>query len=126
MSTVSSDQLHDIVAPGNSAGISETGERDTQAASERITFLGASFDLAERDQVLHALRERTHEHPFRYVVTPNVDTVVRLLPQDHLRPVFEQAWMSWCDSRIVQLLAKTLGIAIPHNAGSDVVDDLFR
>lgn len=57
---------------------------------------------------------------FGYVVTPNVDHVVRLEASPELRPLYRNAWLTVCDSRILQTLAARSGLTLPACPGSDL------
>jgi exopolysaccharide biosynthesis WecB/TagA/CpsF family protein len=64
---------------------------------------------------------------FAYVVTPNVDHIVRL---EHagpeLRRIYSQADLCLCDSQILLRLARLLGIRLTLVRGSDLVAALFN
>ena len=94
-------------------------------SSNRVTFLGAPYDLAPVEQVLSALAARRGDEPFRYVVTPNVDHLVRLRGEPSLLPLYRDAWQSWCDSHIVRRLGFLFGHRLPHLNGTDVVERIF-
>lgn len=85
-------------------------------------FLGLPFarcDLAEaRDWVL----ERAREPAFHYVVTPNVDHIVRLHRAEDpaLWKIYREADLRLCDSRILARLATWSGLDMPVVAGSDL------
>ena len=64
--------------------------------------------------------------PFSYVVTPNVDHMVRLNREPSLRPLYEDAGLILNDSRILELLAKRDGLKLPASPGADIVENLFR
>lgn len=91
----------------------------------RVTFLGAPYDLAPVETVLAALAQRCGGEPFRYVVTPNVDHLVRLMRRPELGPLYADAWQSWCDSHIVRRLGFIFGLRLPHLNGTDVVERIF-
>lgn len=90
-------------------------------------FLGLSFarcDLAgARDWVLARLR-RTG---FAYVVTPNVDHMVRLARSGDatLLQTYREADLRLCDSRILARLARWSGLEMPVVAGSDLTARLL-
>lgn len=92
---------------------------------DRVTFLGAPYDLAPVERVLASLASRRSDEPFRYVVTPNVDHLVRLRREPDLLPLYEDAWQSWCDSHIVRRLGFLFGLRLPHLNGTDVVERIF-
>ncbi len=91
----------------------------------RLSFLGAPYDLAPLADVLASLAQRRGGEPFRYIVTPNVDHVVRLRADPGLRPLYEGAWQSWCDSHIVRRIGFAFGLRLPHLNGTDVVEHIF-
>lgn len=95
------------------------------AAFPATRFLGARFDLVPVEGVLAALKARRAGQPFAYVVTPNVDHVVRLSRQPGLRPAYDGAWMSWNDSHPIRRLGRFVGLALPHLNGTDVMERVF-
>ena len=102
----------------------ETGDRRVNERS--IDFCGASFDLLNPVQTIERCKEVSDSDTFRYLVTPNVDHVVRLNKQPKLYgPLYNGAWVSVCDSRILQLLAKKSGVALHVIPGSDLTAQLF-
>jgi exopolysaccharide biosynthesis WecB/TagA/CpsF family protein len=97
--------------------------------TKRVSFVGVGFDLLTMDAVLARLSEVTDRTPYGYVVTPNVDHVVRLDDPAHtaeLQPLYEGADLSLCDSRIIAHLARARGLALPVVPGSDLTPSLFR
>lgn len=92
----------------------------------RRVFLETPFDLLTDKIVLDMLRTSPPERAFRYVVTPNVDYVVRLRTDSDLRHYVRDAWLSVCDSRPICLLARMLFIKLPLVTGSDLTIELFR
>lgn len=93
----------------------------------RTRFFRAPFDLVEARAVLPLIAERTAASRFGYVVTPNVDHVVRLRNGDAtLAEAYDAAWVSICDSRPIVMLARLLGRRLPHLPGSDLTEQLFR
>jgi N-acetylglucosaminyldiphosphoundecaprenol N-acetyl-beta-D-mannosaminyltransferase len=95
------------------------------SVDSRVQFLGAVFDLLPIEDVLAQLKRRTVNDSFEYIVTPNVDHVVRLNQRVDLVPIYQKAWMSWCDSRPVRRLARLLGIPMPHLNGTTMMEQLF-
>lgn len=97
--------------------------------TERVEFLGVGFDPLTMDQVLERLQAVTSQSRYGYVVTPNVDHVVRLdtaPDREALLPLYRDATISVCDSRIVQKLGKLQGHDLPLVAGSDLTVMLFQ
>lgn len=92
------------------------------------SFVGLSFDDVSLGTALDHLAARGAEAPFAYVVTPNVDHVVRLTevePSSELAAAYRYAWMCLCDSRVLSLLARLRGIRLEVVSGSDLVADLL-
>ena len=94
--------------------------------TDRVDFLDLSFDRLTFKQVKSRLRATTAAAPFSYIVTPNVDHMVRLHREPELRPLYEAADLCLCDSRVLRLLARLSGIELPLVAGSDLSADLFE
>jgi exopolysaccharide biosynthesis WecB/TagA/CpsF family protein len=74
---------------------------------------------------LARLAQRTEQDSFQYVVTPNVDHIVRLEQRPDLLPIYRDAWMTWCDSHPVRRLAQILGTPMPHLNGTNVMECVF-
>ena len=98
--------------------------------SLRERFLKAPFDSLGRAEVLALLSRAPKDAepgPFRYVVTPNVDHVVRLGADPSLAPLYEGAWLSLCDSKPIAALSRLLiPGGLPHLPGSTLTEILFR
>lgn len=92
----------------------------------RTYFLGAPFDNIGRSEVLDMLKACGSATPFRYVVTPNVDHVVRLKRDKALTPYYDRAWLSLCDSQPIAKLAKLISLNLPLVTGSDLTATLFN
>ncbi|EHL96040.1 glycosyltransferase, WecB/TagA/CpsF family [Acetobacteraceae bacterium AT-5844] len=88
-------------------------------------LLSVRFDDVTLPRALAMLSEREVSSPFVYVVTPNADHWIRLQRQPELRPLYEPAWLSLCDSRILQLLARWRGVNLEIAPGSDLTQQLF-
>ncbi|HVF92859.1 MAG TPA: WecB/TagA/CpsF family glycosyltransferase [Sphingomonas sp.] len=91
----------------------------------RRPYLGLDFDPLSLAQVVAALGERATDAAFAYLVTPNVDHLVRL--HGDVAPDRNAVWSAYrgatwctCDSRIIAKLAGRAGIALPVAAGSDL------
>ncbi|UTW44924.1 WecB/TagA/CpsF family glycosyltransferase [bacterium SCSIO 12696] len=85
------------------------------------------FDLLTKKQILMRLEQCWSEGAgFEYCVTPNVDHVVRANKNTEYLPLYENAWISVCDSRILQKLARFCGVCFPEVVpGSDLTSELF-
>jgi exopolysaccharide biosynthesis WecB/TagA/CpsF family protein len=93
--------------------------------TERVDFLNLKFDRLTFKQVKGRLRAVTSQTPYGYIVTPNVDHVVRIDRDPALRSLYEDADLCLCDSRILRLLARFSGIRLPLVAGSDLSEAIF-
>ena len=93
--------------------------------TDRADFLDLTFDRLTFRQVKARLRAVTATTAYGYLVTPNVDHMVRLRREPELRPLYEAAMLCLCDSRILRMLARLSGINLPLVAGSDLSASLF-
>lgn len=85
------------------------------------------FSLRPTEEVVALLAQRPAEASFNYVVTPNVDHVVRALEEgERIARLYTQAWLSVCDSRILRRLAALLGVDLPLTTGSDLTRTIFE
>ena len=91
----------------------------------RTYFLGCRFDIASVEEaVVDVLAESGG--PFKYVVTPNVHHMVRLLEDPAtMQPLYERAWRVFCDSRVLSRLAWFSGRSLPVITGSDLTARLI-
>lgn len=95
-------------------------------------FLDIAFADADFDEVLKWCRDRSTEPGFAYVVTPNVDHVVRIFPRtpsavtSDFRAAYAGAAIRICDSRILAQLAGVAGVKLPVVTGSDLTAALFE
>jgi exopolysaccharide biosynthesis WecB/TagA/CpsF family protein len=94
-------------------------------ATRRLRFLGALFDRVDSDEVIELIAAARAEQAFKYIVTPNVDHVVRLSAHPELDAHYEAAWLTLCDSRPISLLAKAASLRLPVVTGSDLTISLF-
>lgn len=94
-----------------------------------MDYLGLSFEQLDEAAAVGLLRSRRADMAFAYLVTPNVDHVVRLskLPREApARRAYRMAAWRLCDSRMLSLLASLQGIRLPVVPGSDLVVRLIR
>jgi UDP-N-acetyl-D-mannosaminuronic acid transferase (WecB/TagA/CpsF family) len=72
---------------------------------ESVYFLGSRFDTGSIEEVASSILAEA-QGCFKYVVTPNVHHIVRLLENPAtMRPLYEQAWLVFCDIRVLRRLA---------------------
>lgn len=101
---------------------------ETGAGRDGATqFLGLPFQPMEtRDAAHHIAARALGSEGFWYVVTPNVDHMVRLNREPDLRSVYEQSGLILNDSRILELLASWEKLALPASPGADIVQRIFE
>src|SRR5580692_938178 len=84
-------------------------------------FLGLPFSLLQQVEVIRLITEQGGA-PYRYVVTPNAYHVAAVHDEpQRLLPVYQAAWLSLCDSRVVRALARFERLPLPLVTGSDLV-----
>ena len=92
----------------------------------RLSFLDLNFDPLDAPMAARAMAERARRgEPFAYVATPNVDHMVRLEKHPELRPLYDNAWLNLCDSRILEVFARASKLDLPCAPGADIVELLF-
>ena len=101
------------------------------ATPDTREFLGIDFSAISHDEVVSALARVEPETSYFYVVTPNVDHVVRLAGEQergdplHLTSVYKNAGLRLCDSRVLSRLASLNGVSLPVVTGSDLTKRIF-
>ena len=96
------------------------------------SFLDLEFSTRSFQEVIADVAERAVQPQFSYIVTPNVDHVVKLrtVATSKAVPDFAKAYDSaasrLCDSRILAGLAAAFGIRLPVVPGSDLTVAVFR
>lgn len=98
---------------------------DRRNGARHIWFLNAAFDRISADVALKRIAERPAKKPFAFVVTPNVDHLVRLQGESVLARLYAQAWLTVCDSRVLELIAELSGEDVDVTTGSDLTQALF-
>lgn len=90
-------------------------------------FLGMRFEPLSMEQTVERAASVSIYDNFRYIVTPNVDIVVNRhkYPSDY-KEAFEAAWISICDSRILELLGNLSGLPLKAVPGSTLTERLFE
>lgn len=90
-------------------------------------FLGLRFEpMPTEGAVSHIAAIADSKAPFGYVVTPNVDHMIRLDAEPSLKPLYSGASILVNDSRILELLAERDGLHLPASPGADIVEALFE
>ena len=102
------------------------GKTDWRINPRNYEFIGATFDPLTPMQTLARAKWMTDKHGFRFIVTPNVDHLVRVAKEPEVfNPLYEASWLSVCDSRILEMLANFSGIPLKAVPGSDLTQQLF-
>lgn len=92
--------------------------------TDRSYFLEVGFDKLTLDEVVEELESSSQQ--YRYVVTPNVDHMVRLHSQGRFSTIYEDADLCVCDSQVLRALAWLAGIRLTLVRGSDLTARLFE
>lgn len=119
--------MNAISLPTRRNAVSPPPARAVGRPGDAVEFLGLSFDTWSPARVRGWLAERGADSSFAYVVTPNVDHMIRLADAPAaVRRAYEQADLKLCDSRILARLAGLAGVRLSVVPGSDLTADLFR
>ena len=98
--------------------------------TERRNFLDVGFDALPVNALIARITAVGAASPYQYLVTPNVDHVVRLHRQagdmPDLSGVYRDADFCICDSKVLARLARWRGVALPVVTGSDLTALLFE
>ncbi len=110
----------DLVQSGDASATT-----DRRKSARHIWFLNSAFDRISFDTAVKRITERDPQKPFAFVVTPNVDHLVRLRRDGVLAPLYAQAWLTVCDSRVLEMIAAMSGEDVDVTPGSDLTERLF-
>ena len=90
-------------------------------------FLGTAINDKKSSDILEMLAQRMASGVTRIFVTPNLDHVVRNYQDEKLKDLYDRAWLSVNDSKIIPILAPLDGISIKNTtAGSDITKCIFE
>ena len=109
--------------------MSITATRIAQFDETHVRLFGMEFDSLHMDQAVAQLLVwmRRPDGRCRYVVTPNVDHVVRYQHSDALRAAYAEASLILADGAPVVAASRLLQKPLPERvAGSDLVPHLFN
>lgn len=107
-------------------GRQQPGGSERRVSSRHVWFLNSAFDRIGFETAFKRVAERSANKPFAFVVTPNVDHLVRLSRDKVLAPLYAQAWLTVCDSRVLELIAGLSGETVDVTPGSDLTEALFE
>jgi N-acetylglucosaminyldiphosphoundecaprenol N-acetyl-beta-D-mannosaminyltransferase len=98
--------------------------------TKRERFLDVDFDVMPIDELLAKVESVEKDTPLQYVVTPNVDHVVRLHERRNEFPalpdIYRRADICVCDSRVLSRLARWRGLKLPVTVGTDLAELVFE
>lgn len=98
--------------------------------TERENFLDVAFDVLPVDRLLSRIGAVSSSSAFQYLVTPNVDHMVRLHKSRGdiagLADAYRTADLCVCDSKVLARLARWRGVELPVVPGSDLTAALFE
>jgi len=99
----------------------------SSARAERSAeFMGFQFSGLDLDGALDVVTARASLGArFAYIVTPNVDHVVKVHAEPGRRALYDAAWLTLNDSKILRNLAKRADLDLPVATGSDLTQRLF-
>ncbi|MFM9978673.1 MAG: WecB/TagA/CpsF family glycosyltransferase [Sphingomonadaceae bacterium] len=95
----------------------------------RPRFLGLGLSAAPVDVIVDEVVRLSRGDRFSYVVTPNVDHVVKLSREGAdgpFRQSYPSAALRLCDSRVLARLARLCGERLTVIVGCDLTEALFR
>ncbi len=93
----------------------------------RIKFMNTQIDNLTMEEALQAIDSLIKENKSAYVVTPNVDHIVRLETNKELQVVYAGASLILADGKPLQWIAKWYGTPIKEKiSGSDLFPLLCR
>jgi N-acetylglucosaminyldiphosphoundecaprenol N-acetyl-beta-D-mannosaminyltransferase len=108
--------------------IGPTPSTARQYCSGKTDFVGLWFDNYTEKQAIENIRLNMKKPGFSYVVTPNVDHIVRFSRSTDptLAEAYRTADMTLCDSRILNFLARRSGLNLRAVPGSDLTREMLE
>lgn len=98
--------------------------------TRRERFLDVDFDVMPLGELISRVTSVDKDTPLQYVVTPNVDHMVRLHRRQEdfpsLPEIYRKADLCVCDSKVLSRLAKWRGIDLPVTVGTDLAELVFE
>lgn len=98
--------------------------------TKRENFLDVAFDVLPVERLLSRIGAIGSDSAFQYLVTPNVDHIVRLHKSgggiEGLADAYRTADLCICDSKVLARLARWRGVELPVVPGSDLTASLFE
>lgn len=101
-------------------------ESVTKSTDQKHIFMDVPYNFLTFHEVVKRIDAELGSGHFRYVVTPNVDHVVRMRDSVKLRQIYKGSWLSLCDSKPIYWIARLLGVRMTLVTGSDLTSHLFH
>ena len=104
---------------------------ESSGITATVSFLDLEFSQLSFDDALCEISRRATQSAFSYIVTPNVDHIVKLHDQPEspatlaFQAAYAEADLRLCDSRILATLAMIFGVRLAVVTGSDLTASLF-
>src|SRR5690349_5597852 len=96
-------------------------------SDRRVRVANVAIDIVSLRAAVDEIAGRASNARFAYVVTPNVDHIVRADRQrEHLLPLYDEAWLSLCDSQVLRRGWRLIGVDLPLAPGSDLTKLLLE
>ncbi|WP_370299890.1 WecB/TagA/CpsF family glycosyltransferase [Abyssibacter sp.] len=91
-------------------------------------FLGLTFSDGSLAEIRQRLAEILRDQPYGYVVTPNVDNMVSFHDTSYplAKEIYRRAVLVVCDSRILAILGRFVGVRLRPCPGSDLTQSLVE
>jgi exopolysaccharide biosynthesis WecB/TagA/CpsF family protein len=101
-------------------------EAAAKNVDDKQVFMDVPYNFLTFHEVVDCIEAERGTGRFRYVVTPNVDHVVRMRGNVGLKEIYKRSWLSLCDSKPIYWVAKILGSRMTLVTGSDLTSHLFH
>lgn len=94
---------------------------------KRCFFFFTPIDFCDLSSSLDIVTSRASSLSFDYVVTPNIDHLMRISSDQAMRSIYADALLSLCDSRVLRAIMSLKRYPVPDVvAGSDLTKALFE
>jgi len=102
-------------------------ENTAAGTPENLNLYGINFSNLTKPEVLERIAELSRDGKKEFVVTPNVDHIVRLKKDADFQKVYESAALVLTDGMPVYFTSKLLGKPIKEKiSGSDIFPDILK
>lgn len=124
---INSPESSPLTQNSPSSGLAGNHEPRTKVSRWPIAILGIPFDALTIGEALERIAEMVEAREPSYVVTPNVDFLVRSRQDPHLRRILLEAHLVLCDGMPLVWASRWLGNPLPERvAGADLTPRLLK